>query len=102
MAKYKIKVIAHLCKNNHLAKFGEVIDETQLTSNAADLVNAGFIELVQEVEEKEGDSFDLDKLTKSELIDFAKANGLNVSENASKKIILGEIDEQIKSKEVEE
>jgi hypothetical protein len=50
MAKYKVKVIAHLCKNNHLAKFGEEIDETQLTSNAADLVNAGFIELVEEVE----------------------------------------------------
>ena len=102
MAKYKVKVIAHLCKNNYVAKYGEEINETQLTSNAADLVNAGFIELVQEVEEKEGDSFDLDKLTKSELIDFAKANGLNVIENASKKIILGEIDEQIKSKEVEE
>ena len=50
MAKYRVKVIAHLCKNNHLAKFGEEIDETQLTSNAAGLVNAGFIDLVEEVE----------------------------------------------------
>ena len=102
MAKYKIKVIAHLCKNNHLAKFGEVIDETQLTSNAADLVNAGFIEMVEEVETKEEESFDLDKLTKNELIDFAKVNGFEVTENATKKIILDEIDAQIKSKEVEE
>mgnify|MGYP003462192946 CR=1 FL=1 len=82
MAKFKVKVFKHVCKNNYVAKKGEVINETQLTSNAADLVNAGFIELVQEVEEKEGDSFDIDKLTNSELIDFAKANSLNVSENA--------------------
>jgi hypothetical protein len=102
MAKYKVKVIAHLCKNNHLAKFGEEIDETQLTSNAADLVNAGFIELVEHIDEKEEDSYDLDKLTKKELIEFAKANNLEVSGMATKDVILDEIEKQILDKEVQE
>jgi len=49
MAKFKVKVIGHLCKNNHMAKFGEEVDETQLTSPAYELIDAGFIEPVVEV-----------------------------------------------------
>ncbi len=55
MAKYKVLVFKHVCKNNYVAKKGEEIDETQLTSNAADLVNAGFIELVKEVKSDKKD-----------------------------------------------
>lgn len=43
MAKYKIAVIGHLLKNNKVAKFGEIVDESQLTSPAKDLVKEGFI-----------------------------------------------------------
>jgi len=50
MAKYKIAVIGHLLKNNKVAKFGEEVDESQLTSPAKDLVKAGFI---TEIEAKE-------------------------------------------------
>lgn len=50
MAKYKIAVIGHLLKNNKVAKFGEEVDESQLTSSAKDLVKAGFI---TEIEVKE-------------------------------------------------
>lgn len=54
MAKYKVKVISHLCKHNHMAKYGEIVDESQLTSPAYELVKSGFIELVDEkVEESE-------------------------------------------------
>jgi len=59
MAKYKILVIAHALKNNVVAEFGDEVDETQLTTNAADLINQGFIkkvdgsDIVQEVEEVE-------------------------------------------------
>ena len=43
MAKYKVKVIGHLCKGNHVAKFGEIVDESQLTTPASGLINTGFI-----------------------------------------------------------
>ena len=47
MAKYKILVIAHCLKNNVVAKYGEVVEESQLTSPADELVEAGFIEEVK-------------------------------------------------------
>ena len=52
MAKYKILVIAHSLKNNLVGKSNEVVDESQLTSDPKELVEAGFIELVEEVEIK--------------------------------------------------
>jgi len=97
MAKYRVKVIKHLCKRNHIAKFGDEVDETQLTSNAADLVNAGFIELVEETDLKETsnaadlvnekDSFDLDKMKVDELKDFAKINGIELTATKKDDII---------------
>ena len=47
MAKFRVKVIAHCVKNNKIAKYGDVIDESQLNSSAYELVNAGFIEEVK-------------------------------------------------------
>lgn len=47
MAKYKILVIEHCLKNNVVAKYGEVVEESQLTSPADELVEAGFIEEVK-------------------------------------------------------
>ena len=40
MAKYKILVIAHCLKNNVVAKCGDVVEESQLTSPADELVEA--------------------------------------------------------------
>lgn len=50
MAKFRVKVIAHCVKNNKIAKFGDIIDESQLTSSAYDLVNERFIEEVESEE----------------------------------------------------
>lgn len=97
MAKYKVKVISHLCKNNYMAKYGEIVDENQLTSSADGLVNAGFIELFEDVNEK---SFNLDSMSKKDLIEFAKSNNFNVTETANKQAILIEIDNQLKAMEV--
>ena len=47
MEKYKILVIEHCLKNNVVAKYGEVVEESQLTSPADELVEAGFIEEVK-------------------------------------------------------
>jgi hypothetical protein len=54
MAKFKILVIEHCLKNNAVAKFGDVVEESQLTSPADELVEAGFIAEVSDelVEEK--------------------------------------------------
>ena len=55
MAKYKIEVIGHLLKNNKMAKFGEIVDESQLTTHPSYLVRDGFISEVKE-SVKEGKS----------------------------------------------
>ena len=53
MAKFKILVIEHCLKNNVVAKYGEIVEESQLTSPADELVEAGFIaEVSVEAEEK--------------------------------------------------
>ena len=43
MAKFKINVIAHQLKGKKVAKFGEVVDESELTSDAKELLAKGFI-----------------------------------------------------------
>lgn len=99
MRKFQILTVGHQLKNKKIAYYPEIVDESQLEGNADELVKAGFVKEVKG-ELKEDDSFDLEKLTKDELIDFAKANGYEVTEKASKKIILNEIDDQIKEQEV--
>ncbi len=59
MSKYKIKVIAHQLKNQVIAKYGDLVDETQLLGNASELANLGFVELIEdEAVEKEADLVD--------------------------------------------
>lgn len=53
MVKYRVLVIAHSLKNNLVGKFNEVVDESQLTSSPQELIDAGFIELAESVEEIE-------------------------------------------------
>lgn len=64
MAKYRVLVIAHSLKNNIVGKFNDVIDETQLTPNPTELVQAGFIELV--------DVEDLDVVEEEVLVEAKK------------------------------
>ena len=47
MAEYKIMVIAHQLKHKVIAKYGEVVDESQFLGNAKQLEKEGFIELVK-------------------------------------------------------
>lgn len=58
MAKYKILVIAHALKNNQVAKYGEVVDESQLTAPSIDLISQGFISLCDDKDTKESESGD--------------------------------------------
>jgi len=50
MRKFKVLVIAHSLKNNKVAKYGEPVSESQLTSPASELIEAGFIQEVFEEE----------------------------------------------------
>jgi len=55
MRNFKILVIAHSLKQNKIAKFGETVSESQLTSPAIELIEAGFIEEVFDVIEVESE-----------------------------------------------
>lgn len=46
MAKYKVNVIAICVKNNRIAKFDEVVDSSELTVSAEELINTGSIKLI--------------------------------------------------------
>lgn len=48
MRKFEVLVIAHSLKQNKIAKSGEIVLESQLTSPADELVSAGFIKEVFE------------------------------------------------------
>lgn len=53
MRYFQIIPISHSLKNNKIAKCGEKVSESQLTSPADDLIAAGFIKEVLEVDEIE-------------------------------------------------
>lgn len=48
MARFKVLVIAHSLKNNKVAKSGDIVDESQLTSPSFELVKEGFLEPIEE------------------------------------------------------
>lgn len=59
MSKYKVLTIAIAVKNNRIAKFGEKVDDSELTTNAAELIEAGALELIEEkksTKDKGGDN----------------------------------------------
>jgi hypothetical protein len=47
MAKYEVITIAISTKNNRIAKFGETVDDSELTINANALVEAGCLKLIE-------------------------------------------------------
>lgn len=66
MTKYKVLPIAMSVKNNRLAKSGEVVDDSELQTNASDLIRDEFIRLLTDEELSElkaeiVDSSDLDE-----------------------------------------
>lgn len=46
MSKYKVITIAMAVKNNRIAKFGETVDDSELTTNPSALIEEGFLEEV--------------------------------------------------------
>ena len=70
MRKFKILVLGHQLKNQVIAKYPDVVDESQLDGNADELVKAGFVEEVkaekatEEIEVKKAEEVKAEKATK--------------------------------------
>jgi len=47
MAKYRVITLAMTVKNNRIAKHGEFVDDSELTTNPSLLIEEGFIEEVK-------------------------------------------------------
>ena len=61
MAKYEVITIAVAVKNNIIAKFGETVDDSELTVNGNALVEAGSLKLI------EADTVEVKKSSKKEV-----------------------------------
>jgi hypothetical protein len=48
MAKYRVITIAMTVKNNRIANFNQIVDDSELTTNPSLLIEEGFIEAVEE------------------------------------------------------
>ena len=53
MKNFQVLVIAHCLKGNKIAKSGDIVSESQLTSPAFELIEAGFIKEVVQDQEKQ-------------------------------------------------
>lgn len=98
MAKYKVLVIGLSLKKNKVAKFGDLVEESQLSSDIESLVKGNYIELVKE----DNDSVELANMSKAKLIEFCKLNGIEIEANLNKSQILDAIEENAKNIEVKE
>lgn len=58
--KFKILVIGHQLKNQVIAKYPDIVDESQLNGNADELVKAGFVEEVKS--EKNVENIDVENV----------------------------------------
>lgn len=73
MRIFKILVIAHSLKQNKIAKYGETVSESQLTSPASELIEAGFIEEVfEDVNDIEAEEEIDAEIEKEEVLDVKK------------------------------
>lgn len=70
MAKYKVLVIGISIKNNKVAKFGEIVDESQLCSNPDELVKGKYIERVKESKQESKVNVKETVVKDAEILDF--------------------------------
>lgn len=50
MAKYRVITLAMTIKNNRIAEYNDIVEDSQLNSPAYDLIKQGFIQVVEESE----------------------------------------------------
>lgn len=76
MANYRVKTIAVAVKNNRIAKFGEMVHDSELTSNASEMISGGYIEIL--------DADDMDVVAEEVLKSDVKAVTEDVISKAEK------------------
>ena len=97
--KYKVNVIAISLNRNKVAKFGDIIDSSQLPNpdNGNQLVKEGYLKNVKEVEtevevETEESLEDkLNKLNKAQIKEYAIENGIDFNPDAKKADLVAEV-----------
>ena len=102
--KYRINVVGHQLKGKIIAKGGDVVDESQLQGNAAELLRQGFIVEHDEepVDEKQADEQkELSDYSKNELLAFATSEGFDVNPAQSKAKLVEEIQEKMDARDNE-
>lgn len=96
MRKFEIIPIAMTLKNNQIGKSGEVVEETQLNTNAQELISTGFIREIFSEKESEKDEDPIDGMTVEELKQLAKDNDFDIEGVTKKADIVKAIKEQMK------
>lgn len=99
MRQFRIKTIAHSLKNNQIGKAKQIVNHDQLTSDAQELIDAGFIEEVFPSQEETKEIDPIDIMTVKELIQFANDNNFTLEEGLKKPEILDSLKLQITSQE---
>lgn len=97
MAKYRVITISVAVKYNRIAKFGEFVDDSELTANPSEMIKAGSIELVQSDELKEVNADVSDLKTESET-DKVLEKSDEVAKNKKLVSIKDEVKEKLASK----
>lgn len=83
MAKYKVVTLAMAVKHNRIARFGEMVDDSELTLNPSELIKEGFIEEI-ESEKIVLEALETETETETEKVEESKEE-LEVSEEEAEK-----------------
>lgn len=77
MAKYRVITLAMTVKNNRIAEFNQLVDDSELNTNPSLLIKEGFIELVSE-----DDVIDIE----SEVVETEKLEEVSKKEEVKSKL----------------
>ena len=75
MKQYKVKVIALSLNGNKVAKFGDIVNQSQVAADCKDLVKSGYLEKAKSKKDKKESKESAPEPTLKELLDAAYNEG---------------------------
>jgi len=96
MRKFRVIPIAHSLKGNKIAKSGDIVEESQLSSPANELVLAGYLEDVTESEKAKADA--AEKLRLATEAEKAKADVETETETENIEVVSETVKKEVKPK----
>ena len=78
MRKFRVIPITHSLRNNKIAKSNDIVDESQLSGPANDLVLAGYLEDVTEAEKAKADAAEKARLADEKAKADAEKENVNL------------------------